>query len=102
VEVRIGVLSSTRFSCVSCVSVMQCKFYKKLKKGDEMSYKVEVLVAGETEWATNSLRFATREEAEAYGLDLFRRWLAVRKWRVAESDDPVNWTIRNGSLEPLR
>jgi len=66
-----------------------------------MSYKVEVLVCGETEWATNQLRFATKEEAEAYGRDLFRRWLAVREWRVTESEEPVNYAIRGGELVRL-
>jgi len=55
-----------------------------------MSFKVEVLVAGEKEWATNALRFATEDEAKGYGADLWRRWLAVKEWRVVASDEPVN------------
>ena len=66
-----------------------------------MSYKVEVLVSGETTWASNALRFATTQEAEIYGKDLFRRWLAVKEWRIAESDEAVNYCIKNGSLEPV-
>jgi len=66
-----------------------------------MNYKVEVLVAGETTWASNALRFATTEEAETYGKDLFRRWLLVKEWRIAESDEAVNYCINNGSLEPV-
>ena len=66
-----------------------------------MSYKVEVLVAGETTWANNALRFATTEEAEIYGKDLFRRWLLVKEWRIVESDEAVNYRINNGSLEAV-
>lgn len=66
-----------------------------------MSYKVEVLVAGGADWVNNALRFATREEAETYGIDLFRRWLLVKEWRIAESDEDVNYRINNGSLEPV-
>ena len=66
-----------------------------------MSYKVEVLVSGETTWASNALRFATTEEAEIYGKDLFRRWLLVKEWRIVESDEAVNYCIKNGSLEPV-
>ena len=51
-----------------------------------------------TNSASNSLRFATREEAEAYGADLWRRWLAVVDRRVVTSDDPVNYAIVDGTL----
>ena len=62
-----------------------------------MSHKVEVLVDGDTSWVSNALRFETTEEAESYGKDLFRRWLAVKEWRIADSDEPVNYRINNGS-----
>jgi hypothetical protein len=54
-----------------------------------MSYKVEV-IADDSGWAGNGLRFATKVEAERYAKDLQWRWLAVREWRVVESDEPVN------------
>ena len=41
-------------------------------------------------WITNALRFATKEQAEAYGADLRWRWLGMPEpARAAESDEPV-------------
>jgi hypothetical protein len=53
------------------------------------SFKAEVIADSSGEWCSNGLRFATRKEAEAYGLDLSLRWTAVRDFRVVESVDPV-------------
>lgn len=64
-----------------------------------MSFKVLVLCYGETEWVCNALRFATREEALDYGVDLAGRWTAVRGHRPEECDDPVNYTFKDGKLE---
>jgi hypothetical protein len=51
----------------------------------------EVQTAGDGDhWSTNSLVFATREEAERYVDDLMFRWTAVRDTRVVEVDQPVN------------
>lgn len=36
-------------------------------------------------WTSNALRFATPEEAKAYGDDLFSRWMAVQHVRVVEA-----------------
>ena len=55
-----------------------------------MSYKAEVIADSSGEWTSNALRFATREEAEAYVFDLAMRWTLVRETRVVESSDPVN------------
>ena len=54
------------------------------------SYAVEVIADASGEWCGNALRFATREEAEAYARDLFSRWTLVKEFRVVESTDPVN------------
>ena len=54
------------------------------------SYKAEVIADNSGQWCGNALRFATREEAEAYARDLFSRWTAVREWRVVESKEEVN------------
>jgi len=67
-----------------------------------MSFKVEVLVAGESEWASNALRFATKKEAEDYGADLWRRWTAVKKYRIVVVDEPVNCRFTKNGLEFLR
>ena len=56
-----------------------------------MSWKMEVCTNNGIEWSTNAVRFATSEEADRYAYDLMMRWTAVRDYRVAESDDPVNY-----------
>ena len=53
------------------------------------SFKVEVTGVPRGNWASNSLRFATRKEADAYALDLAMRWSGMGDWRVVECDDPV-------------
>jgi len=54
------------------------------------SYKVEVLATGEKNYSGNGLRFATNEKAVEYAEDLMGRWFAVEKYRVLESEEPVN------------
>jgi len=63
-----------------------------------MSFKPEVSTGSDPKFYSNALRFATREEAEARAMDLAMRWTAVRNWRAVESDDPVNYAIRDGLL----
>ena len=63
------------------------------------SWKPEVIADGSGTWAGNTVRTATREEAENYVLDLACRWTAVRETRVVESDDPVTAAVdSNGGL----
>lgn len=50
----------------------------------EGKFKVEVIADSSGKWTSNLLRFATREEAEAYAKDLTWRWTSVREWRVVE------------------
>jgi hypothetical protein len=63
-----------------------------------MSFAPQVTTGSDPKFYGNALRFATREEAEASAFDLSMRWTAVRDWRVVESDDPVNYAIRDGLL----
>lgn len=65
-----------------------------------MSFAVEV-IADDSGWTRNAIRFATPSEAEAYGADLASRWTAVREWRVAEDDRPVNYAWVAGHLRTL-
>ena len=46
--------------------------------------------------ATNSCRFATREEAEEAGRELLSRWFAPSGFEVRESEDPVNYRMQDG------
>lgn len=68
-----------------------------------MSWKPEVKVTGEaeTDWNGNALRFATKEEAEAYVRDLMMRWLLVTDTRVVESDDRINYRWVDGRLHQV-
>ena len=50
----------------------------------ETLYKVEVRVRGEQSFNGNGLRFATVEDGERYGSDLYGRWTAVEEYRVVE------------------
>jgi hypothetical protein len=54
------------------------------------SFKIGVKTAGDRNWAYNGLRFATRDAAEAYAVDLALRWTAVRDTEIHTSDDEVN------------
>jgi hypothetical protein len=64
-----------------------------------MSWKPEVIADSSGKWSGNALRFATKEEAEAYVSDPFMRWTAVRETRVVEvPDEPVTYVMRNGRL----
>ena len=56
-----------------------------------MNYKAEVITDRRGAWATNTLVFATRAEADAYAADLMSRWTLVTDRRSVESDEPVNY-----------
>ena len=66
-----------------------------------MSWKPEVIADGSGEWCGNTLRFATRGEAETNVHDLMMRWFAVRETRVLESDDPANYRYVDGRLDRI-
>jgi hypothetical protein len=63
-----------------------------------MSYKVACTVVGESKPAYNALRFETEGEADAYGRDLFGRWLMLRDFEVETSDDPATHAVVNGIM----
>jgi len=70
------------------------------KEAKTMSFKPEVQTSEGGKFAGNALRFATKEEAEHYVLDLMMRWTMVRDTRVIEVDDPVNyrWDEAKGAV----
>jgi hypothetical protein len=61
-----------------------------------MSWAPEVLVEGK--WSGNALRFATKEEAEAWARDLLMRWFVPTDSRAVLTDDPVTDEIAEGVL----
>ena len=66
-----------------------------------MSWKPEVIADNSGTWCGNSLRFATKEEAEANVRDLSMRWMLVRETRVVETTDPVNYVWAEGKATPV-
>jgi hypothetical protein len=65
-----------------------------------MSWKPMVKTAG-PEWAGNALAFATKEEAEMWARDLMMRWTLVTDYCARESDEAVNYAIRDGVVHSL-
>lgn len=63
-----------------------------------MSYKTEVFT--ENQWYSNSLRFATKEEAEAAGKELLSRWLVPTDSRATECEDLVNYRFNFDKYRP--
>jgi hypothetical protein len=66
-----------------------------------VSFKVAVIVSGETKPSYNGLRFATREEAEKNGRDLANRWILVNSFTVEESSAPVNYQWTDEGLKAV-
>ena len=61
-----------------------------------MSFKSEIQIANS--WRSNALRFATKDEAIAYGHNLMVRQFPVRATRVVETDDPINYAYVDGRM----
>lgn len=67
-----------------------------------MSWAPEVQTGNDHNWYGNSLRFATKEESDISAKDLMDRWLLVVAYRSVESDDPVNYQIKNGVMSAVK
>jgi hypothetical protein len=67
------------------------------------SYRADVIADSSGKWVSNALRFATEEEAKAYGVDLAWRWTSVTDMRVVECADPVThrWSGEDRKAMPL-
>lgn len=66
-----------------------------------MSWKAEVKVGSDPKWYSNSLRFATRDEAVMYSYDIFGRWTLVVETQVVESSDGVTHRFFDGDVQEL-
>ena len=65
------------------------------------SWAPEVMVEGK--WSGNAVRFATKEEAESYGVGLLARWFVPTDSRAVPSPDPVNYRLlTDGRIEEVR
>ena len=60
------------------------------------SWKVGVKTAGDSDWVYNALRFPTKEQADAYGRELWSRWTAVTEWESHPSDDEPTQPLAAG------
>ena len=65
------------------------------------SYAPEVIADSSGKFCGNSLRFATRAEAESNVNDLRSRWMLVEQTRVVESDDAPNYRWADGALSAI-
>jgi len=54
------------------------------------SWQVWVIADNSGEWASNAMRYATKERAEKGARDLASRWMLVTDWKVEPSTDEVN------------
>jgi hypothetical protein len=72
--------------------------------GSSISWSPEVRTGSDPKYYGNMLRFATKEEADAYAADLADRWKLVVECRSVESDKPVNyrWNFDRKVAEPVR
>ena len=66
-----------------------------------MSFKAQFQTFGDPKFYDNAVRFATAEEAEAAGVDKYSKWMMAEAYRVAESDDPVNYKWEDGRAVPI-
>ncbi len=60
------------------------------------NWKPQVKVDGT--WSENNLVFDTEEEAKDSACDLFKRWKLTTDYRAIVSDEPVNYSYKNGQL----
>lgn len=70
-----------------------------MSEGAGKRFRAEVLASGESTWATNGLRFDTRDEALDYAVDLSGRWMAVQKWRAVDESTPFREVYQDGSAD---
>jgi len=66
-----------------------------------MGWKAEIRVYRDSTFYQNGLTFATKEEADAYGADLFSRWTQAEEHRSVEVDGKPNYEFKDGKLTKL-
>ena len=65
------------------------------------NYRPEISTDGGKSFGQNAQVFATKEEAETMAKDIFNRWMLATDYRVTESDEPVNYEIKNNVLKSV-
>jgi hypothetical protein len=71
-------------TCIRCIDAIHARD----RANAAGPFRVDVSADDSGVWCCNALEFKTREEANAYGLDLYRRWTAVHGWRVVPTSTP--------------
>jgi hypothetical protein len=66
-----------------------------------MSFRVIVIARKDPDCYKDSLRFATRDEAEKSGALISSRWKRVECFYVVETRDKVNYAFTDGRDVPL-
>lgn len=74
------------YACDTCYAALNDKSLIHV-----VSWQPDVQADSTGTWATNALRFATKEEAEASANELMGRWMLVTAIRAFPSPDPVNY-----------
>ena len=74
------------YTCDECDAALNDKSLIRV-----VSWQPDVQADSTGTWATNALRFATKEEAEASANELMGRWMLVTDTRAFPSPDPVNY-----------
>lgn len=67
----------------------------------DLSWHAAVKTAGDEDWVYNGMRFATKEEADAYAKDLAWRWTAVLGVEVSQTVGLANYKWADGKAVAL-
>ena len=65
------------------------------------NWKPEISTDGGKSFSQNAQVFATREEAETMARDIFSRWMLATDYRAAETNEAVNYEIKNNVLKSV-
>ncbi len=65
------------------------------------SYKIQIRVLEDDSWIDNTLRFATKGDAEAYGRNLSYTWITPDLWQAVPTDDAPTHEWKEGQAVQL-
>lgn len=89
-------VASLRTTCVTLTRVTLT-----MSKEKTMSWKPAIKTSG-GDFHLNGRTFETKEEAEHMARDIFSHWTPAAAHTAVESDEPANYRITNGVLEPIQ
>ena len=65
-----------------------------------MTFKAGMILPNQEKLGFNSVVFATRDEADRAGRELFMRWMGCNGYMVVEVDDAVNYEFPVDAARP--